>query len=121
MRLLYQHEPVFIQGLYHQLGSSRHELVELKSAGLLAGSVETLGAMGYRYCFGLGENETLLSLALNPLSTALRRAGDPRALVFQHCHAESAVLPWFAGEDGALRMTMLEDQGPRITGSPQRR
>lgn len=104
MRLLYQREPVFIQGLYHQLGSSRHELVELKSAGLLAGSVDTLGAMGYHYCFGLGEDETLLSLALNPLSSALRRSGDPRALVFQHCHAESAVLPCEPGDTiGASR------------------
>jgi hypothetical protein len=104
MRLLYRHEPVFIHGFAHRLGSERLELTEVKAAGLLAGSVETLGAMGYHYCFGLGDDETLLKLALHPLTTALHRAAEPRALVFQHCHAESAVLPCEPGDTiGASR------------------
>lgn len=98
MTLLYQHHGAFIYGLYYQLGSVRRDLTELKAEGLLAGTVETLSATGYRYCFGLGENETLLTLAAQPLRSALKEAGDPRALIFQHCNAESAVLPCAPGD-----------------------
>lgn len=104
MTLLYQREPIFIYGWYHQLGSVRRDLNELKAEGLLAGTVEILSTMGYRYCFGLGEEETLLSLAAKPLALALRQADEPRVLIFQHCHAESAVLPYAAGDSiGASR------------------
>src|SRR4029453_1457834 len=48
--------------------------------------------------------ETLLSLTTAPLSATLRTAGEPRALVFQHCYAESAVMHYDASEtDIALR------------------
>ncbi len=104
MRLLYQDKPIFIYGLYHQLGSVRRDLKELKDNDLLAGSVENLSAMGYHYCFGLGEEETLLGLATGPLRSALSRVGEARVLVFQHCHAESAVMPSEPGDTtGASR------------------
>lgn len=93
MMLVYRHAPIFVHTFHHQLGSVRRGLDELKAEKLLAGTVETLSATGYRYCFGLGEGETLLTLATMPLSETLKRAPQPRALVFQHCHAESAVLP----------------------------
>lgn len=98
MTLLYQHESIFIYGLCHQLGSVRRDLNELKAEGLLAGTVETLSATGYRYCYGLGEGETLLELAARPLACALRQMGDPQALIFQHCQVESAVLPCAPGD-----------------------
>lgn len=98
MTLLYQNEPIFVYGLYHRLGSVRRDLKELKGKGLLAGEVETLSATGYHYCLGLGEEETLLSLAAQPLVSALRQVTEPRALVFQHCNAESAVLPCEPGD-----------------------
>ncbi len=98
MKLLYQRDPIFIYGLYFQLGSVRRDLEELKAGGLLAGTVETLSATGYRHCFGLGEEESLLDLAAQPLASALKQAGEPRAIVFQHCHAESAVLPCAPGD-----------------------
>lgn len=62
--------------------------------GLLAGTVENLSALGYHYCLGLAAEETLSSITTLALSAALRDVPRPRALVFQHCHAESAVLPW---------------------------
>jgi hypothetical protein len=104
MMLVYQHTPLFIHALNHRLGSVRRDLDELKADKLLAGRVETLSAMGYRYCFGLGEGETLLTLAATPLASTFKRATKPRALVFQHCHAESAVLPYDPGDTiGATR------------------
>lgn len=104
MTLLYQNEPIYVYGLHHQLGSVRYELSELKAAGVLAGTVEILRATGYQHCFGLGEGETLVGLAQKPVAAALRQAGEPRALVFQHCHAESAVLPCEPGDTvGATR------------------
>jgi hypothetical protein len=98
MKLLYQNQSIFIYGFYHQLGSVRRDLNELKAEGLLAGRVETLSATGYHYCFGLGEEETLLALAAGPLAGALKETGKTRALVFQHCNAESAVLPCTPGD-----------------------
>jgi hypothetical protein len=94
MMLLYQHTSIFIHGFKHRLGSRRRDLSELKGDNLIAGTVETLSATGYRYCFGLGEEETLLTLASGPLACALECAPEPRALVFQHCRGESAVLPF---------------------------
>src|SRR6478672_4470425 len=93
MKLLYQRESIFVSSFSYKLGSVRHTLDEAKASGLLAGSVETLSAMGYRYCLGLAEGETLLDLAVDPLGAALKTAGSPAALVAQHCHAESAVMP----------------------------
>jgi hypothetical protein len=96
--------PGFLHGFNHQLGSLRRDLNELKAEDLLLGAAEALSAVGYRYNFGLGRDETLLSLTTTPLSSTLRNAGEPRALVFQHCYAESAVLPCDLNEtDVALR------------------
>ena len=104
MLLLYQHAPIFVHGFNHQLGSVRRDLNELKAENLLIGDVKALSAVGYRHNFGLGKDETLLSLTTAPLSAALRGAGEPRALVFQHCYAESAVLHYDVNEtDIALR------------------
>jgi hypothetical protein len=117
MILLYQHAPIFVHGFKHQLGGTRRDLNELKADNLIAGTVETLSATGYRYCFGLGETETLLTLATAPLRSALECAPEPRALVFQHCRAESAVLPYEPGDTtgvsrnqyfGAALMQQLE-------------
>ncbi|MGI8959986.1 MAG: hypothetical protein ACR2IV_09550 [Bryobacteraceae bacterium] len=104
MILLYQQAPIFIHGLYHQLGSLRRDLTALKDEKLLIGDVEALRAAGYRHNFGLGKDETLLRLAITPLSSALRDFGEPHALVFQHCYAESAVVHYDVNEtDIALR------------------
>ena len=92
--LLYQHASIFVHGFNHQLGGVRRDLTELKADNLVAGTVETLSAMGYRYCYGLAEDETLLTMTRKPLVSALEHAPEPRALVFQHCRAESAVLPY---------------------------
>jgi 3-oxoacyl-[acyl-carrier-protein] synthase III len=108
MKLLYQREPVFVSGFSYKLGSVRRTLDEVKASGLLAGSVETLSAMGYRYCLGLAEGETLLDLAIEPLRSALTSAGSPRALVVQHCHAENTVMPCEPGDTiGASRNRYL--------------
>ncbi len=96
--LLYRHRPVFVHGFNYQLGSLRRNLDQLKSDNVLANAVETLTAMGYRYCFSLGQDETLLSLTAKPVATVLEETKEPRALVFQHCHAESAVLPTEPGD-----------------------
>jgi len=104
MMLLYQHAPIFVHGFNHQLGRMRRDLKELKAQKLLLGDVDALRAVGYGNNFGLGRDETLLSLTITPLSSALRTAGEPRALVFQHCYAESAVLRYDVNEtDIALR------------------
>ena len=102
--LLYQQGPIFVHGFNHQLGRMRRDLKELKAQKLLIGDVDALRAVGYGHNFGLGRDETLLSLTITPLSSALRSAGEPRALVFQHCYAESAVLRYDVNEtDIALR------------------
>jgi hypothetical protein len=104
MMLSYKHAPIFIHGFNHQLGSLRRDLNELKTEDLLLGPVEALSSVGYRHNFALGGDETLLSLTTTPLSSTLRSAGEPRALVFQHCYAESAVLGYDVNEtDIALR------------------
>ena len=104
MKLLYQREPIFISGLRYKLGSVRRTLDEVKASGRLAGSVETLSAMGYRYRLELAEGETLVDLAIDPLRSALECASSPRALVTQHCHAECAVMPCEPGDTvGASR------------------
>ena len=100
----YQHAGIFIHEFHHQLGSIRRDLNELKRQRLLLGEIEALSGVGYRYNFGLSKAETLLSLTTSPLSAALRTVEEPRALVFQHCYAESAVMHYDAGEtDIALR------------------
>ena len=104
MLLLYRQAPIFVHGFKHQLGRIRRDLKELKAQKLLIGDVDALRAVGYGHNFGLGRDETLLSLTITPLSSALRSAGEPRALVFQHCYAESAVLHYDVNEtDIALR------------------
>jgi hypothetical protein len=104
MLLLYQNVAIFISGFDHRLGAVRRDLSELSAKKLLLGTVEALSAVGYHYNFGLSRDEDLLTLASTPLSCALQRAQEPRALVFQHCFAESAVLGYDAKEtDIALR------------------
>ena len=98
MLFLYRQAPLFIHGFNHKLGCIRRDLNELKEEKLLIGDVDALGAVGYSHNFGLGRDENLLSLTIAPLSLALRSAGEPRALVFQHCYAESAVLPYDVNE-----------------------
>lgn len=102
--LLYRQRPIFTHGFSYQLGSVRRDLHQLKSDNVLANTEETLAAMGYRYSLGLSEKETLLDLATGPVTAALQQASTPRAFVFQHCHAESAVLPVEPGDKvGATR------------------
>jgi hypothetical protein len=96
MMLVFQNSGIFMWALTYQLGSVRWELSELKAGNLLASSVETLSGIGYKYCLGLGPEEDLLGLAAKPLASVVERNPDPRALIFQHCHAQSAVLPWRA-------------------------
>jgi len=98
MVLLYPNKNIFLYGFNHKLGSIRRDLNQLQIEGLLLGSSEALSALGYQYNFGIGKNETLLSLATDPLSRALQSAREPRTLVFQHCYAESAVLHYEANE-----------------------
>lgn len=99
--LLYEKEPLFIWGLNHRLGRLKRDLNQLKADGVLSGTVETLTAMGYHYHLSLDEDETLLQVAATTVSHALKYAAPgPRAMVFQHCNAESAVLP-FDPEDTA--------------------
>ena len=104
MKLLYQREPIFISGLHYKLGSVRRTLDEVKASGRLAGSAETLSAIGYRYRLELAEGETLVDLAIDPLRSVLECAASPRALITQHCHAECAVMPCEPGDTiGASR------------------
>ena len=98
MILLYQDSPVSVYGFNYQLGGLRRDLTQLKSENVLANTEETLSAMGYRYCLSLDKNETLLSLAAKPVTATLAQTAEPRALVFQHCNAESAVLPVDPGD-----------------------
>jgi len=66
--------------------------------------VEVLSVLGYRNNFAVGRNESLLSLATAPLSRTLKQAREPRALAFQYCYAESAVVSHDVSEtDIALR------------------
>ena len=104
MKLVYHNQPVFISGFHYKLGRVKRTLPELKATHLLANSVETLRAMGYESCLGLEEGATLVDLAVDPLRAALKTAGSPAALVAQHCHAESAVMPCEPGDTiGASR------------------
>ena len=98
MMLLYQHQGIFIYGFNHKLGSIRRDLNQLQKEQLLLGTPEVLSALGYHYTFAIGESESLMSLATDPLSRALEHAGEPRAFVSQHCGAESAVLHYEANE-----------------------
>ena len=98
MILLYQDSPVSVYRFNYQLGGLRRDLTQLKSENVLANTEETLSAVGYRYCLSLDKNETLLSLAAKPVTATLAQTAEPRALVFQHCHAESAVLPVDPGD-----------------------
>ncbi len=77
--LLYQDTAIFVYGFNHKLGSVQRDLNQLQAEKLLVGTVEALSAVGYRHNFGVGRNESLLSLATGPLSRALQRAREPRA------------------------------------------
>jgi hypothetical protein len=104
MMLVYQNGPIFIHGFNHKLGSIQRNLQELEGENLLVGSIDNLSAVGYRHNFALAKDESLLGLASTPLSVALRIAPKPRALISQHCYAESAVLACAVDEvDIAMR------------------
>src|ERR1700758_3100768 len=104
MILNYLRWAIFVHGFSYQLGDVCRDLDRLKSDNVLANEVKTLAAMGYRYCLSLGDDKTLMDLARGPVTAALERAKEPRALVFQHCHAENAVLPTEPGDKiGATR------------------
>ncbi len=92
MMLCYSDSPIYVGAFNYKLGARRWDLETLEAKGLLSGSAEPLREFGYRYCFGLGDDETLLSLARVPFSLTLHNI-KPRALVAQHCQSESAVLP----------------------------
>jgi hypothetical protein len=94
MNLVYQDSPLFISGLNHKLAGLQRDLAQLQSENLLAGSIEMLSSMGYRFSFGLRPDETLLSLATGPFLASLSGCSSPASAIFQHCYAESAVLPW---------------------------
>ncbi len=94
MVLLYRDQPIFLSEFEHQLGRVHRNLAQLKEENVLLSDVETLRAVGYWKNFGMGEDETLASLAKGPASRVMERAGAPDALVFQHCNAESAVLAY---------------------------
>jgi hypothetical protein len=98
MILLYRDRPIFVYCFNHQLGSVQRNLSQLQAERLLIGSVDALSAIGYCHNFGVGGNESLLSLALNPVSLALQGVPEPAGLVFQHCYAESAVLHYDVNE-----------------------
>jgi hypothetical protein len=69
-RATLSNENIFLYGFNHKLESIRRDLNQLQTEGLLLGSPEALSALGYQYNFGIGKNETLLSLATDPLSRA---------------------------------------------------
>lgn len=92
MMLLYPDKGIFLYGFNHKLGSVRRDLNQLQKDQLLLGTPDHLSALGYQYTFGVGKDETLMSIASDPLSRTLQHAGEPRAFVSQHCGTESAVL-----------------------------
>jgi hypothetical protein len=102
--LCFRDEQIFVHSFQYQLGKTRRDLVQLEAEKLLVGSAADLAEIGYRYSFGLGESESLLSLASGPLSRVLQWTTEPAGFVFQHCYAESAVLFYDPGETNiALR------------------
>src|SRR2546421_13040643 len=92
MMLLYQDWAIFVYGFNHKLGSIQRDLSQLQAEKLLVGTVEALSALGYRYNFAAGRNDTLLAPASRPLSRTLQPAREPRALACHPCYADSAVL-----------------------------
>jgi hypothetical protein len=92
--------PIYLGALNYKLGARRWDLDTLKAKNLLASDVETLRELGYHYCLGLGPDETLLSLAKEPLSCTLNGT-KPNAVVAQHCLTHSAVLP-FSESDNSV-------------------
>jgi hypothetical protein len=97
MNLVYHDSPIFVSSLHYQLAGRQRDLAQLQDEKLLAGSLETLRDIGYRFSYGLGADETLLSLAAGPFSESLA-SSHPSSAILQHCYAESAVLPWSSDE-----------------------
>lgn len=94
MNLVYPNPALFISGLSYELGGLKRDLDQLQAEQLLAGSIETLREIGYRFSLGLAPDETLLALAARPFQKCLSQCHSPSSAVFQHCYAQSAVLPW---------------------------
>ena len=104
MLLRYDQMSLYLWQPSHRLGAIQRDLETLKRDGLMAGDAEGLRELGYNRCFGLGANETLLDLAASTVSQTLNGLGEPRALLSQHCQAESAALPLEANDTiGATR------------------
>jgi hypothetical protein len=98
MITVYRDKPIFVYCFNHQLGSVGRDLSQLREEKLLAGSVDALSAIGYGRNFGIGRNESVLSLAMNPVSLTLQNVREPGGFLFQHCYAESAVLHYDINE-----------------------
>ena len=56
--VLCYNRPIYLGDFNYRLGGVRWDLETLKAQGLLSGEVEPLRRFGYRYCFGLGADET---------------------------------------------------------------
>ena len=93
MNFNYQASPLFISRFHYKLARRRRDLEQLQAEDLLEGSIGPLREIGYRFSFGLEADETLLSLAADPFSASVSDLTTIGAAIFQHCFAESAVLP----------------------------
>ena len=98
MIFCYSDSPIFVGQFKYKLGSKRWDLATLAKHDLLSGDIETLQEQGYQYCLGLADDESLLSLAAEPVRHALL-GGEASAIVAQHCLAESAVMPLGPDDD----------------------
>jgi hypothetical protein len=105
MIVTYQQEPFYISGLENRLGKVRRNLDELSEMGLLAGPAHILKYLGYQKNYGVGEDETLMSLAKDVLGTLLKRVPQPRALLCQHTYGCSAEFPWTQEERDVISRT----------------
>jgi len=99
---LYQSNRIFIWGLSHQLGKLRRDLDGLSAAGLLSNPVDQLAKIGYQHNFAVGPDEDLFTLAVPPMTYALARCSNPRAVVFHHSYAENTCVPWETAESDLL-------------------
>jgi hypothetical protein len=87
LNVLFPNAGIFVWGMTCQLGKVRRDLLELKRGGLLCNEVEAISQLGYRHNYGIGADETLLSLAVGVLEGLLARCRHPRALVVHHSYA----------------------------------
>lgn len=93
LTMLFPDAGLHLWGLSHRLGKVRRDLAELKRCGLLCNDAESIARHGYRHNYGIGDDESLLSLASGPFAALLARCRQPRALVMHHSYADSTSLP----------------------------